>query len=353
MSAHIDVTPWLEKLESAIEPDWEREKLAAWKRLLAFEPPGKPFPAEGARPGGREPRPGEWPRFLINDAIRDPRKMLLRELGAAWDAVCRRAPAMLNIRANLGTGILPSTLGGEIFWMEDALDTLPTARPGEGDALGRLLAAGEPDIRSGQGGQVFDLAAYFQQALAPYPRIREAVWIYHPDLQGPVDVLELLIGSRMFLDFLDRPDDVKAALDRVTRTYERFMERWLAQVPDSVRDGYSAHWGLLIKGGVALRDDSLVNLSPAIHAEFVRPYDDRLLARFGGGMIHFCGRGVHCVPAMAESPALHAVHVSQPHLNDMTALLATVKASGKFLYVARHRNGLDGLDLSADLHKVA
>jgi hypothetical protein len=150
----------------------------------------------------------------------------------------------------------------------------------------------------------------------------------------------------MFLDFLDRPDDVKSALDLITRTYERYMAHWAALVPDSVRDGYSAHWGLLLKGGLMLRDDSVVNLSPAIHEEFVQPYDGRLLTRLGGGTIHFCGRGVHCVRAMTACPALHAAHVSQPHLNDMTQLLATVQANGKFLYVAGRQGGLDGLDLS-------
>ena len=71
-----------------------------------------------------------------------------------------------------------------------------------------------------------------------------------------------------------------------------------------------------------IRDDSAMNLSPDMFETFIRPYDQRLLDRFGGGAIHFCGRGDHFIPLVSEMRGVYAVHMSQPHLNDMKKLLS-------------------------------
>jgi hypothetical protein len=112
----------------------------------------------------------------------------------------------------------------------------------------------------------------------------------------------------------------------------RFLSRWLEVVP--ARDpGFSAHWGLLLRGQVVLRDDSLMNLSPETHVEFVKPFDERILERFGGGMIHFCGKADHCIERMTDSANLRGVDVSQPHLNDLDRCLAATVRRGINLYV--------------------
>lgn len=326
VSVKDELTRYLDRLESAIDPEWEARKVREWKRALAFEPTPGGFRVDAVE-GEPEPR-GEWPVIRVNDAIRDPELMLLRELAGVYDAVCARTHVIPNIRANYGTGILPGLFGAEPFWMEDALDTLPACRPLAGDdPIGRLLDLGEPDLCAGLGARVLETADYFVRTLSPYPAIRQAVWLYHPDLQGPVDVLELLCGSAMFTAFYDRADDVHAALDLVTRTYARFMSHWLERFPERDPD-YTAHWGYFFRGHVMLRDDSIVNLSPAMYAEFVKPYDDRLLATFGGGAIHFCGRADHCIDLMTDCPHLTGVDLSQPHLNDMDRVLAATVGKG-------------------------
>jgi len=337
--------PYLEKLEGALDLDWERQKLGRWKRVLAFEPQDEPFAAH--RAAAPEAQPGEWPRLTINQALADPEAMLLHQLGEVYRQVCRRQLTIPSIRANYGTGILPSVLGAELFWMEEQLETLPTARAlSGGDPFEKLLAGGEPELARGQGAQVFEAGQYFLEALAAYPKIREAVWIYHPDLQGPVDVLELLVGGEMFTAFYDRPEVVKQALELVTRTYIRFLDRWFERIPRKEHAGCFAHWGLLCRGPVMLRDDSLVNLSDETYREFVKPYDDRILARFGGGAIHFCGKADHCVERMTGTPELTAVHLSQPELNDMPRVLAATVGRGKVLMTGKKAAERGGLDLT-------
>jgi len=187
--------------------------------------------------------------------------------------------------------------------------------------------------RQGWGRQVFETGEYFKEMLAPYPKLSEAVWIYHPDLQGPVDIAELLLGSHLLLAFYDRPDDVKALMELLTDTYVHFMKRWFELVPPRGDGRYMAHWGRFFKGGVVLRGDSLVNLSPEIYAEFVKPCDERVLAEFGGGVMHFCGRVDHCIDIMTDSEHLTAVNMSQPELNDMERIYRATVGRGKVLDV--------------------
>ena len=122
----LDVERHLELLENAVDLDWEREKLALWKRFLALES----FPGGfriGASPRGARAVP-PWPKIRVNDALRDERLMLLAQLGPVSSALHERTMRVPNIRCNYGTGILSSLFGAQAFWMPEELDTLPTTR---------------------------------------------------------------------------------------------------------------------------------------------------------------------------------------------------------------------------------
>ncbi len=333
------VTPWLEKLEKAIDLDWERQKLRIWKHLLDFKPVEDCFEVYRSA-GGRQP--GEWPTIRINDAMADPAKMLLRELQAVNSVVCQRTYHIPNIRSNYGTCILPSLFGAKTFWMEEQLDTLPTNLPMGEAAIDGILKGGIPDLNNAFGRQVFETAEYFKEALKPYPKLSEVIWIYHPDLQGPIDVVELLWGSELFYAFYDQPERVKAITELVTQTYLRFMKRWMQLIPP--RDNACCvHWGRLWKGQVMLRDDSIVNLSNDMYEQFVKPYDERILQELEGGAIHFCGHVDHCIDSLTDSNWLMAINPSQPHLNDMRKIHAASIGKGIILDCpkSRHMAGLD------------
>lgn len=81
-----------------------------------------------------------------------------------------------------------------------------------------------------------------------------------------------------------------------------------------------------------LRDDSAMNISPAHFREFVMPYDIKILGEFGGGAVHFCGRGDHYIADMtSQYPMLYAINMSQPHLNDMEKIYRCTIDSGILL----------------------
>lgn len=76
----------------------------------------------------------------------------------------------------------------------------------------------------------------------------------------------------------------------------------------------------MMRGQLALRDDSAMNFSPEMFGKFIKPYDQKLLNSFGGGLGHFCGRGSHFIDQLATCEGLTAVQLSQPSYNDMEAI---------------------------------
>jgi hypothetical protein len=75
-----------------------------------------------------------------------------------------------------------------------------------------------------------------------------------------------------------------------------------------------------------------MNLSPELYEEFALKYDRELLDYFGGGIVHFCGRGDHYIDLLTSIESLTGINMSQPHLNDMDKIFdATVEKSKRIL----------------------
>ncbi|MBQ4050050.1 MAG: hypothetical protein IJD13_00330, partial [Oscillospiraceae bacterium] len=152
--------------------------------------------------------------------------------------------------------------------------------------------------------------------------------IYHPDTQGPLDLTELLWGGEMFYEMYDDPDFVCAVMELITDTYIAFMDKWYSIIP-KVKKGLTTHWTMMHKGTLMLRNDSAMNLSPDFYKEYSVPFDSRLLKYYGGGCMHYCGRGDHYIDLLTSIPELMGVNLSQPELNDMEKIYAAVIRNGK------------------------
>lgn len=319
---------YLEDLERRLAPDIEEALLAEWQRFTNGEFRGEIFSPRRLRAA---PAAIAWPEVCVNDALDDFESMALQQFAACSAALAESSGKLLAVRCNYGTGIMPSLFGAELFIMERAANTLPTTKPLPGGvaAIEALLARGVPEVAHGLGGKVFAMGQYFADILQPYPNLKRYVHLYHPDTQGPLDICELLWGSTLFLDLIDHPEMVKALLELITATYMRFMDAWARIAPFAQEN--NVHWSLLHKGQLMLRDDSAMNLSAKMFAEFVQPYDQRLLDRFGGGAIHFCGKGSHYIHHLAEMRGVHAIQMSQPEYNDLAAIFAHTIDCGRQL----------------------
>lgn len=307
----------MDDLASRIDEDQESAIHAAWEGFLNgnvtegyFKPPVRMPVAPNV----------DWPVYPVNDTLHDPQLMVLDQFRRVSDVLTQGGHAILNVRCNYGVSILTSQLGCEVIEMPVGQDNTPTTQALTGeDAIRDAIEKGVPDLRAGQGGDVWDTAELFLQIMEQWPVLGRWVSLYHPDAQGPMDNAELAWGSEIFMAFYDVPERVHAFLDLMTEHYIAFLGKWFELVPPKSNN---AHWGHKHQGNIVLRDDSLMNLSPDIFAEFIRDREARCLRELGGGMIHFCGRGDHFIALMSQmqTDGLSAINMSQPHLNDMETI---------------------------------
>ena len=216
------------------------------------------------------------------------------------------------------------------------------------DAIQRIVGAGVPELRGGYIEKVIEMGTRYAAIAQQYPKIGRTIHIYHPDLQGPMDICEVVWGSTIFYAMYDRPELVKSLLEVVTQTYVRSMRAWLEVVP--FREGGNAHWGFFHHGHIMLRDDSAMNLSPDMFDEFVRPNDQRLLDEFGGGAIHFCGKGDHYIDRLPEMDGVYAVHMSQPEYNDLETIYAHTVDQGINILGLQRTVAEETVSRGRDLH---
>ncbi|MHC4714173.1 MAG: hypothetical protein ACYTAN_13045 [Planctomycetota bacterium] len=314
----------LEDLEERIDESTEQGLLREWLDFTEGRFAGAVFSPRRER---SIPPSVEWPEVSVNEALDDFDAMLLQQYRVCSECLTEGNGAPLSVRANYGTSTIPLLFGVVPFVMPPETDTLPTSVPlNDTEAIRRIVDAGMPDLGGGYGERVFETGERFKQIADAYPKVGRHVHIYHPDLQGPLDICEVIWGSDIFLAFYDTPGLVKALLDLVTETYIAFMKRWVEIVP--FRKGPNVHWDIVHGGNIMLRNDSAMNISPGLFEEFSRPYDQRLLDEFGGGAVHFCGRGDHFIGSMSEMKGLHAVNPSQPDYNDMETIFANTVNKG-------------------------
>lgn len=304
---------YLSKFESNVDLEHQAQARETCRRAFELEPVDElPYVLTGEFAGIDT----DWPIYPYNDTFRDPEKMLLDQLRGPFLHNQLKDYHPLNIRTNYGTVILPSVFGASYQLTETSL---PWAHPvSSRQAIEALVERGVPDLDAGLGARCFETARYYQQVLADYPRLERAISVYHPDLQGPFDVAHLIWGPDIFYALYDCPALVHDLLRLVVRTYKLWMRRWKALTGES--NSFTTHWNLHIKGGIMLRDDTAVMLSPDHYEEFVKPYDQELLDEFGG-CIHYCGRGDSFIASMCASRNLFGVNASQPELNDIELLI--------------------------------
>lgn len=336
----------LQDLEERIDPQVEEQLLAEWVEFAEGRFRGDIFIPRRRR---ASPPSVEWPKVSVNAALEDYDAMALQQYGMCSSLLAEGSGLLLNVRSNYGTSIVPLLFGVEPFVMDEELDTLPTSKPlNDLAAIRRIVDAGVPEIRQRYMARVLEMGERYAEIAHRYPKIGRYVYIYHPDLQGPMDICEVVWGSSLFYSLYDYPDLVKALLEVITETYIRCMRAWTQVIP--FREGGNVHWGFFHRGCIMIRDDSAMNLSPDMVEEFVRPYDQRLLDEFGGGAIHFCGRGDHYAHVLATMRGLYAINLSQPEYNDMETIYANTIDRGIAILGLDYATARAAIDSGRDLH---
>ena len=314
---------YLGKFEVMVDPQYQRGVREVCRKVFEFELVDE-LPFLLADESGAEDT--DWPTFPYNETFADPAKMLLGQLQQPFIHHQLRDYRPLNVRCDYGTPILPNLFGVGFQLMDNSKPWVHHLR--DRDEIRRLIDRGVPEYTNGLGGRCFATAEYYKEVLADYPTLEQAIAIYHPDVQGPFDVAHLIWGHDILLALYDCPNLVHELLSLITETYAIWMRKWKDLTGEGNR--FTTHWNFYTKGGIVLRDDSAVILSPGHYSEFVKPYDQRLLDEFGGS-IHYCGSGDGFIESMCTSRNLFGIHVSQPELNDVELLRACALSNGVVL----------------------
>jgi hypothetical protein len=263
-----------------------------------------------------------WRPFPYHEAFADPAKMMANELLAGFVSLYQAADLPMDapycLRPNLGTGLIASQFGAEIRLVED---NPPWTMPlGSEERLRALVESPLPPATSGLAQRALEQYAYFDRALAAYPNCRAAFWVTLPDLQGPFSTAELLWGSAIYPAMYEEPDLVRGLMERITEQMLTVYRLLMPHVHEDAQPGYTHQHGVAIKGNVLVRNDSIINLSPALYRDMVQPFDAQLARDLGAIGVHFCGRGQHQVPNLLAIPGIASIDIGNPEMLDLDML---------------------------------
>ncbi|MBS3970548.1 MAG: hypothetical protein KGZ94_10610, partial [Clostridia bacterium] len=81
---------------------------------------------------------------------------------------------------------------------------------------------------------------------------------------------------------------------------------------------------------------------------FIRPYDQKILDEFDGGVIHFCGRGDHYIHLLHQMRGVHAINMSQPECNNMDIIYQNTIDKGIMIIGLKHDEVERALSMNVD-----
>ena len=313
----------LDHLADSLDGERRDEVDELHRRALRWEPVER-LPLVLAYP---LPADAPFAPFPHREVFDDPEKMLFNQLVSAFDTHVAYSDAVgddlpWTLRANYGTVLIASLFGARV---EQVDDNPPWALPFESlDAFRACLDRDPTDFTQGWLPRVIKRYAFYAETLAGYSELARRTRVVLPDLQGPLDTVELLRGSEVYTDFYTDPDLMTRALSRVAEAQVAFAKH-LAPLLTDGPEGFSHQHAFTIPGRILIRDDSAINLSPTMYRDAVAPHDEYVLREMGGGGIHACGAFGHNVPEALALPSLRCLDFGQPEMNDMDVVYALAR----------------------------
>ncbi len=241
--------------------------------------------------------PDGFDQIPLEDAFNNPEYMMYNELlwstmHSSYNSVRTKDDCPLMIRANQGIGIIASMFGCKTFVKNNAM---PWVEHLEWDKAVKAFENGVPDFSSGLGSAVVDTYKYYTERLKDYPNLQKALHLTQPDLQGPYDILHLIIGEEAYYQVYDEPELVHNMLDIISDTYIGFRKSLSPLLNGTSKEGDASYvHGFTVGGQILLKGDTATaTLSPEMCDEFEGHYCKKIIDAFaseGGGSIHACGK---------------------------------------------------------------
>ena len=317
----------LDFLSDTLEPARQADVQGLYVRALNGEPVPR-LPLIISHPIPPEAR---FQPYLHHEIFEHPAKMLYNELVYAFGYSLSSRPELQDdllgaVRANFGTVLVASLFGAHV---EQVAENPPWVRhlPGQEIGLDAILDRDPRDFSQGWCPRVVETCQFYQHVFSEYPALRDLIRIVLPDLQGPFDNLELIVGSDVFVQLYTCPEHVQAALHAVATAQVglvRHLQPYLTDGPE----GYAHQHAVTIKGQILIRADSVILMSPEMYGELIAPHDEYVLHELGGGGMHTCGRADQHANAFLSLPSVRCLDFGQSELNDMDSIYAAAQGKG-------------------------
>ena len=155
-----------------------------------------------------------------------------------------------------------------------------------------------------------------------YARAHSDLPVGLTDMQGPLDTLGQMCGqAQLFAWMYEEPQMVH---DLFTVVTDAFID-WVKVQKVHIGEPLDRSNGLQGVGASAIgvweSDDDMVMVGPKLSQEFVVPGVSRIFEAFGGGSVHFCGKGFHHLDNILRIGDVRVVNTSP---------MANFKSFGKF-----------------------
>jgi len=315
----------LQGLNDSLDPERQQKTMNLFRASLTGEKVKRlPLVVTYPYPLSNPVRP-----FPHREIFDNPEKMLFNELVHAFNTsiylhneISDDLP--FTIRANFGTVIIASLFGAKV---EQRDDNPPWVRHFKTlDEFTSIFDCDPLDFSQGICRQVTERYQFYRDVMAGYPNLQQCVKIVLPDLQGPLDSLELLRGSALYEDFIMEPEMVENGLHLMARAQAGFAEH-LQQFATDGPEGYSHQHATMIPGNILIRNDSAIMISPDMYATQVAHHDEYVLREMGGGGIHSCGRIDFNLPEIFRLPSLTCFDFGQSYMNNIEEVYGLARAA--------------------------
>lgn len=327
----------LELLESLVD----REHLARCERLQEAAWAGEAV--EHLPAIVSFPTPPEWPTYTFTQTWDDLEANFMTGLAYAYGGALLKDDRLFTLAPDRGVVTIPEVFGVPSVVTDQGRSM--SRGLGSLEAVEALIDRGVPDLRPRT--VVDELEDFAREVLSQYEQLSQVVHVFMADTQGPFDLAALAWGHGILTALYDHPDTVHRLLNLMTEAYVAYSHHRKQRLGEPLTSGTHCCGLKLARGGVHLSDDSAVLCSAEVYREFIQPYNERALAPFAGGWLHFCGNGNHILDQMLATPGVNAIHLGNPDHCDLLELYQRCRGADACLIWS------GSLDRAAELRALA
>ncbi len=273
----------------------------------------------------------------------DPYKMFVNGLRDALKTALAPGDAVPSMRANVGCGAFCSMLGGlEQTYYPDKMPWL--TRHLTHDTLAAMTAN---DITlSDEMARGLEQMEYMSEILEG-----TGIELFPMDLQGPLDIAHLLEGDDFFYELYDDPDFADHLMALAVELDTFGMEKNLEIIKPT--DHVCHYNGLVLPAEKPLKvsDDTSTIIGGEHIRRFSVRYNEMLLARFGGGYMHYCGENPALFETCLKTQGSVGLNLGNPEKHDCETVLKALRENGMCYFgefpvsmcdMVKHASGEDG-----------